>query len=108
MALPVALARTSTVSCSFAGRPPAFEKEQAIGLAPTHMTSGRSSGTAAPSAGTSPPAPPFLQPTQEHQEGRGTAMSSRQPPTGDFDTELTQLLPRLRAYALSLTRDSVR
>jgi len=35
-------------------------------------------------------------------------MSSRQPPTGDFDTELTQLLPRLRAYALSLTRDSVR
>ena len=35
-------------------------------------------------------------------------MSSRQPPTGDFDTELTQLLPRLRVYALSLTRDSVR
>ena len=34
-------------------------------------------------------------------------MSSRQPPTGDFDTELTQLLPRLRVYALSLTRDSV-
>lgn len=35
-------------------------------------------------------------------------MSSRQPPTGDFDTDLTQLLPRLRIYALSLTRDSVR
>src|SRR4029450_962535 len=45
---------------------------------------------------------------QEHQEGRGTAMPSRQPPTGDFDTDLTQLLPRLRVYALSLTRDSVR
>ena len=35
-------------------------------------------------------------------------MSSRQAPTGDFDTDLTQLLPRLRIYALSLTRDSVR
>jgi RNA polymerase sigma-70 factor (ECF subfamily) len=35
-------------------------------------------------------------------------MSSRQAPTGDFDTDLTQLLPRLRVYALSLTRDSVR
>ena len=35
-------------------------------------------------------------------------MSSRQPPTGDFDTDLTRLLPRLRVYALSLTRDSVR
>jgi RNA polymerase sigma-70 factor (ECF subfamily) len=35
-------------------------------------------------------------------------MSSRQTPTGDFDTDLTQLLPRLRVYALSLTRDSVR
>jgi RNA polymerase sigma-70 factor (ECF subfamily) len=34
-------------------------------------------------------------------------MPSRQPPTGDFDTDLTQLLPRLRNYALSLTRDSV-
>jgi RNA polymerase sigma-70 factor, ECF subfamily len=44
----------------------------------------------------------------EHQEGRGIAMSSRQAPTGDFDTDLTQLLPRLRIYALSLTRDPVR
>ena len=35
-------------------------------------------------------------------------MSSRQAPTGDFDTDLTQLLPRLRVYAQSLTRDSVR
>jgi len=35
-------------------------------------------------------------------------MSSRQAPTGDFETDLTQLLPRLRVYALSLTRDSVR
>lgn len=35
-------------------------------------------------------------------------MSDRQPPTGDFDTDLTQLLPELRIYALSLTRDSVR
>jgi RNA polymerase sigma-70 factor, ECF subfamily len=35
-------------------------------------------------------------------------MSSRQAPTGDFDTDLTQLLPRLRIYALSLTRDSIR
>jgi len=35
-------------------------------------------------------------------------MSSRQAPTGDFDTDLTQLLPRLRIYALSLTRDPVR
>ena len=35
-------------------------------------------------------------------------MSSRQAPTGDFDTDLTQLLPRLRIYALSLTRNSVR
>ena len=35
-------------------------------------------------------------------------MSSRQAPTGDFDSDLTQLLPRLRVYALSLTRDSVR
>jgi len=35
-------------------------------------------------------------------------MSSRKAPTGDFDTDLTQLLPRLRIYALSLTRDSVR
>jgi RNA polymerase sigma-70 factor (ECF subfamily) len=35
-------------------------------------------------------------------------MSIRQAPTGDFDTDLTQLLPRLRIYALSLTRDSVR
>ena len=35
-------------------------------------------------------------------------MSSRQAPTGDFDTDLTQLLPRLRVYALSLTRDAVR
>ena len=35
-------------------------------------------------------------------------MSSRQAPTGDFDTDLTEQLPRLRVYALSLTRDSVR
>ena len=35
-------------------------------------------------------------------------MSIRQAPTGDFETDLTQLLPRLRIYALSLTRDSVR
>lgn len=35
-------------------------------------------------------------------------MSSRQAPTGDFDTDLTRLLPRLRVYALSLTRDPVR
>ena len=35
-------------------------------------------------------------------------MSSRQTPTGDFDTDLTEQLPRLRIYALSLTRDSVR
>jgi RNA polymerase sigma-70 factor, ECF subfamily len=35
-------------------------------------------------------------------------MSSRQAPAGDFDTDLTQLLPRLRVYALLLTRDSVR
>lgn len=35
-------------------------------------------------------------------------MSSRQAPTGDFETDLKQLLPRLRVYALSLTRDSVR
>ena len=35
-------------------------------------------------------------------------MSIRQAPTGNFDTDLTQLLPRLRVYALSLTRDSVR
>jgi RNA polymerase sigma-70 factor, ECF subfamily len=34
-------------------------------------------------------------------------MSSRQMPTSDFNTDLTQLLPRLRVYALSLTRDSV-
>jgi len=35
-------------------------------------------------------------------------MSIRQAPTGNFDSDLTQLLPRLRVYALSLTRDSVR
>jgi RNA polymerase sigma-70 factor (ECF subfamily) len=35
-------------------------------------------------------------------------MSNRQVPTGDFNTDLMQLLPRLRVYALSLTRDSVR
>jgi RNA polymerase sigma-70 factor (ECF subfamily) len=35
-------------------------------------------------------------------------MSIRQAPTGDFETDLTQLLPRLRIYALSLTRDPVR
>ena len=35
-------------------------------------------------------------------------MSIREAPTGDFETDLTQLLPRLRIYALSLTRDSVR
>ena len=35
-------------------------------------------------------------------------MSIRQAPTGDFETDLTQLLPRLRVYALSLTRNSVR
>lgn len=35
-------------------------------------------------------------------------MSDRQTPTGDFDTDLTQQLPQLRVYALSLTRDSVR
>jgi RNA polymerase sigma-70 factor (ECF subfamily) len=35
-------------------------------------------------------------------------MSNRQAPTGDFNTDLIQLLPRLRVYALSLTRDSVR
>jgi RNA polymerase sigma-70 factor, ECF subfamily len=35
-------------------------------------------------------------------------MSIRHAPTGDFETDLTQLLPRLRIYALSLTRDSVR
>ena len=35
-------------------------------------------------------------------------MSIRQTPTGDFDTDLTQLLPRLRVYALSLTRDAGR
>ncbi|WP_147154852.1 sigma-70 family RNA polymerase sigma factor [Reyranella soli] len=34
-------------------------------------------------------------------------MSSPQMPTSDFNTDLTQLLPRLRVYALSLTRDSV-
>jgi len=32
-------------------------------------------------------------------------MSIRQAPTGDFETDLTQLLPKLRVYALSLTRD---
>ena len=35
-------------------------------------------------------------------------MSSRQAPTGNFETDLTQLLPRLRIYALSLTRDPIR
>jgi RNA polymerase sigma-70 factor (ECF subfamily) len=35
-------------------------------------------------------------------------MSSRQAPTGDFETDLKQQLPRLRVYALALTRDSVR
>jgi RNA polymerase sigma-70 factor (ECF subfamily) len=35
-------------------------------------------------------------------------MSSRQTPTGDFETDLTQLLPKLRVYALSLTRDAGR
>ena len=35
-------------------------------------------------------------------------MSIRQAPTGDFETDLTQQLPRLRIYALSLTRDPVR
>jgi len=35
-------------------------------------------------------------------------VSSPQALTGDFDTDLTRLLPRLRVYALSLTRDSVR
>ena len=35
-------------------------------------------------------------------------MSIRQAPTSDFDTNLTQLLPRLRVYAMSLTRDPVR
>jgi RNA polymerase sigma-70 factor, ECF subfamily len=35
-------------------------------------------------------------------------MPSRQAPTDDFNTDLIQLLPRLRVYALSLTRDSVR
>ena len=35
-------------------------------------------------------------------------MSIRQAPTGDFETDLTQQLPRLRVYALALTRDSVR
>jgi RNA polymerase sigma-70 factor (ECF subfamily) len=38
----------------------------------------------------------------------GTVMSIRQAPTGDFETDLTELLPRLRIYALSLTRDSIR
>ena len=32
-------------------------------------------------------------------------MSIRQTPTGDFETDLTQPLPKLRVYALSLTRD---
>ena len=35
-------------------------------------------------------------------------MSIREAPTGDFETDLTQLLPRLRIYALSLTRDPIR
>ena len=35
-------------------------------------------------------------------------MSIRQAPTSDFDTNLTQLLPRLRVYAMSLTRDPSR
>jgi RNA polymerase sigma-70 factor, ECF subfamily len=34
-------------------------------------------------------------------------MPSRQAPTGAFETDLTNLLPRLRAYALSLTHNSV-
>ena len=35
-------------------------------------------------------------------------MSIRQPPIGDFETDLTKLLPRLRVYALALTRDAGR
>ena len=35
-------------------------------------------------------------------------MSSHPPPTDKFETDLTQLLPRLRIYALSPTRDSAR
>jgi RNA polymerase sigma-70 factor (ECF subfamily) len=35
-------------------------------------------------------------------------MPSRHAPIGAFETDLTELLPRLRTYALSLTRDSVR
>jgi RNA polymerase sigma-70 factor, ECF subfamily len=32
-------------------------------------------------------------------------MSSQQAPTGDFQADLTTMLPRLRVYALSLTHD---
>jgi len=35
-------------------------------------------------------------------------MSSNQAPGGDFEADLTRLLPRLRVYALSLTRDAGR
>jgi len=35
-------------------------------------------------------------------------MPIRQPPIGDFETDLTKLLPRLRVYALALTRDAGR
>jgi RNA polymerase sigma-70 factor, ECF subfamily len=33
-------------------------------------------------------------------------MSIQQAPTGDFQSDLTTMLPRLRIYAMSLTRDS--
>src|SRR6476660_8821493 len=51
--------------------------------------------------------PGFFNPCKNTRKD-GTAMSIREAPTGDFETDLTQLLPRLRIYALSLTRDPIR
>jgi RNA polymerase sigma-70 factor (ECF subfamily) len=48
----------------------------------------------------------FLQPWQEQQKEQGTSMSIQQATTtGNFHADLKTMLPRLRLYALSLTRD---
>jgi DNA-directed RNA polymerase specialized sigma24 family protein len=50
----------------------------------------------------------FFKTEAQSQEKRGTPMSDQQATIGNFHADLKMILPRLRIYALSLTRDSDR
>jgi RNA polymerase sigma-70 factor (ECF subfamily) len=50
----------------------------------------------------------FFKTEAQSQEERGTPMSDQQATIGNFHADLKMILPRLRIYALSLTRDSDR